>query len=121
MRTTTKAEQPWCHGNLRQHGFFPAPLCGKVAKVEREGKWYCGVHDPVARKAKADANYQEFNAKSDRRVAIEKADRAIIAAAREWYRAIEAGDWLKSEKAQVALLDAVDALVALEAQGKEGA
>lgn len=28
--------------------------CAKPAKVERDGKWYCGVHDPAA-KAERDA------------------------------------------------------------------
>jgi uncharacterized Zn finger protein (UPF0148 family) len=26
--------------------------CGKTAKVEHEGKWYCGIHDPVKKAAK---------------------------------------------------------------------
>jgi uncharacterized Zn finger protein (UPF0148 family) len=29
--------------------------CTKTAKVERDGKWYCGTHDPVAVKARDDA------------------------------------------------------------------
>lgn len=36
--------------------------CSKNAKVERDGKWYCGTHDPVKvaeRKAKRDAVYLE--------------------------------------------------------------
>lgn len=30
--------------------------CGRAAKHEREGKWYCGTHDPVAVKARRDAS-----------------------------------------------------------------
>ena len=26
--------------------------CGKTAKVERDGKWYCAIHDPQRRKNK---------------------------------------------------------------------
>lgn len=28
--------------------------CGRNAKYERDGKWYCGMHDPVAKKARYD-------------------------------------------------------------------
>jgi hypothetical protein len=28
-------------------GSFRGHMCQKAAKVEREGKWYCGIHDPV--------------------------------------------------------------------------
>ena len=27
-------------------------LCGKTAKFERDNKWYCGMHDPIAVAAK---------------------------------------------------------------------
>lgn len=40
------------HGRI---GFLP---CVNAGKVERDGRWYCGIHDPVkvaARKAKRDA------------------------------------------------------------------
>jgi len=35
--------------------------CGKPAKVQREGKWYCGKHDPVKvaeRQARVDTKYK---------------------------------------------------------------
>ena len=39
--------------------------CGKTAKYVREGKWYCGIHDPVrveARKEKRRlAEYEQLN------------------------------------------------------------
>ncbi len=45
-------------------GSFTGHICGKTAKVEREGKSYCGMHDPVRvaekdadRAAKRDANW----------------------------------------------------------------
>lgn len=34
--------------------------CSKRAKVERDGVWYCGVHDPVARKEKDDKRHTEW-------------------------------------------------------------
>lgn len=41
--------------------------CGNKAKVEREGKWYCGRHDPVKRKEKAYAKYAKFLEEADAR------------------------------------------------------
>ena len=37
--------------------------CGRTAKHERDGKWFCGMHDPVAIKAKRDARLAEWNDK----------------------------------------------------------
>jgi uncharacterized Zn finger protein (UPF0148 family) len=34
--------------------------CSKTAKYERDGKWYCGTHDPVAVKARVDARNEEW-------------------------------------------------------------
>lgn len=39
--------------------------CGRPGKVEVEGKWYCGIHDPIKRKAKRDASYAAYRAKWD--------------------------------------------------------
>ena len=39
--------------------------CSKNAKVYRDGKWYCGIHDPVKvaeREAKRSAAYQKKQA-----------------------------------------------------------
>jgi len=42
--------------------------CPHNAKVERDGKWYCGVHDPVSRRQKQD----ERDKKSSERYAEQK-------------------------------------------------
>ncbi|MGZ3235751.1 MAG: hypothetical protein ACXU8A_00075 [Burkholderiaceae bacterium] len=41
--------------------------CGKKAKFDRDGKHYCGTHDPVTRKAKQDASLEEFRRKCNAR------------------------------------------------------
>jgi uncharacterized Zn finger protein (UPF0148 family) len=38
---------------------FRHSKCSKTAKYERDGKWYCGTHDPVAVKAKDDARHDK--------------------------------------------------------------
>ena len=43
-------EKHKCCGTVFDRG-WPHP-CSKTAKVERSGKWYCGIHDPVAREEK---------------------------------------------------------------------
>lgn len=36
---------------------YTLTTCGADGRVEREGKWYCKRHDPVAIKAKDEAKY----------------------------------------------------------------
>ncbi len=36
--------------------------CSKNGKIEREGKYYCGIHDPVAIEAKSKARNAKWNA-----------------------------------------------------------
>lgn len=54
----------WCEGK-RGSGMS----CRRRAKVEREGKWYCGTHDPVAveerRQQRESARHQEIAAERD--------------------------------------------------------
>ena len=36
--------------------------CGRTATVERNGKWYCKMHDPVRIREREDARREENNA-----------------------------------------------------------
>ena len=38
-----------CKRVWRDHRDYP---CARSGKVERDGKWYCGLHDPESRKRK---------------------------------------------------------------------
>ena len=60
-------------------------VCGKTAKYERDGKWYCGTHDPVAKQARDD----KFSAKIAAELAASTAahkERQLATAALEWMR-----------------------------------
>ncbi len=51
----------YCVEIVRGGGGFDYFQCGNKAKVERDGKHYCGTHDPVrraVRQAKRDAVYE---------------------------------------------------------------
>lgn len=37
--------------------------CSRTAKVERNGKWYCGQHDPEAVKRRQEKSEQRWNEK----------------------------------------------------------
>lgn len=39
--------------------------CKHPGKVERDGKPYCGIHDPVRRNAKRDERYAAYRANQD--------------------------------------------------------
>lgn len=50
--------------------------CSRVGKVERDGKWYCGQHDPQARKARDQEKMERWRSQMeerDRRFRLEKA------------------------------------------------
>ena len=42
---------------------FYSSQCQKTAKVERNGKWYCGIHDPEKVKARQDARQKKWEDK----------------------------------------------------------
>lgn len=60
----TSELKPRCCARVNSGGFFSSQ-CSKNAKFEREGKHYCAIHDPVARKAKNDKWLIDFNLKRD--------------------------------------------------------
>ena len=55
-----------CCEPMRAIGWGRSYACGAKAKVERDGRWYCLRHDPVARKARADAKDAERRAAQQR-------------------------------------------------------
>ena len=72
-----------CQGRVWSALSFYA--CGNRAKVERNGKHYCSVHDPVAKKerdakrhAERDAHYAQLRAARERATRIAAAERQII-------------------------------------------
>jgi hypothetical protein len=44
--------------------------CTRKAKVTRDGKEYCGVHDPVARQEKFNESYKKHKARVNREAAM---------------------------------------------------
>jgi hypothetical protein len=77
-----------CHNISTAHGWrFYA--CGKKAKVEHKGKFYCGIHDPVratekivARNAKWDAETKAKQAAWNKAYALKMATAALVEAVR---------------------------------------
>lgn len=40
----------FCTNWVVNYARYSAPVqCGRAAKIERNGRWYCGHHDPVTR------------------------------------------------------------------------
>ena len=66
-----------CCGRVHSGGYGIGHTCGKTAKFERDGKWYCGTHDPVAQKAKSEARpaayREEWRIKDEARTSNAKA------------------------------------------------
>lgn len=53
--------------------------CSRAGTIEREGKWYCKMHDPVAKKERDDAKMAEYDTACIKRAAIDKMNRAAPA------------------------------------------
>ncbi len=54
-------EKHKCVGKMRKTHGIGWNQCFNYAKVERDGKWYCGIHDPIAwakRRADRDAMWE---------------------------------------------------------------
>lgn len=98
-------------------GGYRPPACGRRAKYERNGKHYCGTHDPVAMQAKRDARSHAWDAKwaADALRAqhinlLADARSAVIAAARA--ACIDGSEW----RAHAPVREAVARLNELETQ-----
>jgi hypothetical protein len=65
-----------CQASLPGWRGYHTKQCGKRAKVERDSKFYCGTHDPVALKARREKQSAAERLKLDRiRAAQDEADR----------------------------------------------
>lgn len=70
--------------------------CTHKAKVERDGKWYCGQHDPVAKKEKRDAQLAKWRAENvimDARLRLERAAPEMLALLVEHQGGVRNEDW----------------------------
>ena len=56
-----------CCGQVRKNTNWPGHRqCSRVGVIERDKKWYCKQHDPVAKKERSDERYKKFSEKWDR-------------------------------------------------------
>jgi hypothetical protein len=79
-------------------------MCSKTGKVERDGKWYCGVHDPetvAARNAKRTAEFEKDWAVRKARMKLEAAAPDLLALLVESQTSI-GGDWRERRDAAIA-------------------
>lgn len=71
------SEKKTCCAKVYGPGYFRGKCCGKTAKIERNGEWYCGTHDPVRveerRKARREAGQARWDAECAARKAKEAA------------------------------------------------
>lgn len=85
MTTDNEKPAPGTKCCARVHasgGYVRGHQCGKAAKVVRDGKPYCGLHDPVAvkeRRAKSYAEWKEREAAKSAASAKAEAARAEMA------------------------------------------
>ncbi len=78
-----------CSGHSHRGYVFQSGQCVFSGKVERDGKWWCGTHDPVRVKERRDKIDADYEAKIARqRDASEKSAKASYN--KVWNAAIDA-------------------------------
>lgn len=77
-----------CQGNVTSDLWNPH-TCGQKASVERDGKWYCKRHDPVAMKAKRDKKDKIFDARFKDEMARRRRTNAAVACVDNLVRAVK--------------------------------
>ena len=75
-----------CRASLPDHTGFHFSPCGRPGKIEQDGKWYCGIHNPVKRAAKAAATQLAY----DQKLAVDSERWRLADAAPEMLAALEA-------------------------------
>ena len=53
-------------------GSFHGSQCSKIGIVQRDGKWYCKVHDPEYRKQKQEASMAKYQEEMHNRIMVRK-------------------------------------------------
>ena len=78
-----KAEVPRCSGDVwvSTGRFGRHAKCPNRGKVQRDGKWWCGMHDPERVAAKENARRAKWAADDRVRAAARELERARLAAA----------------------------------------
>lgn len=105
------AASVWIPGTVRSRG------CDRKGKVQCDGVWYCGTHDPETRKARDVARL----AKWDHERAVLQAQMRVIAARNEAADLIERGVMLSAQEMENARFAIVTARLQLaELQGVGG-
>lgn len=56
-----------CCAPTQSGGGYRFTPCRKTAKVVRDGKWYCGIHDPEAIKARREKRHKAWVAEHTRK------------------------------------------------------
>lgn len=59
-----------CSGLVPNEGSVTFRRCSRNATVERGGRPYCKIHDPVARNEKSRAKWEKFKKEQDAKVAV---------------------------------------------------
>lgn len=99
---TTDDEKPAkgtrCCTRVHSGGYVRGRQCAKAAKIIRDGKPYCGMHDPVAIKARKDKRNEGWE---ERWAANRAARDAIFAANAERDRRAECFDDLLEALAEI--------------------
>jgi hypothetical protein len=76
-----------CQGEVATDMWHPHK-CGQRASIERDGKWYCKRHDPIAMKAKYDEKNKAWTEKFQKDMREALRARAAVASVENLVKAV---------------------------------
>lgn len=80
MAAATEPDRKPCAGRVFDGFGVSGWPCSRAGRVERDGRWYCKMHDPVAKRERSEARTAKLRAERD---AYEAAIAVAEARARE--------------------------------------
>jgi len=88
----------------RDGGGWGGRACSRRASIDRNGKWFCKTHDPVAKKERSQASYEVYSRKTNVDIEISNIRAEIIrraSALPEFAEVCQKLDALYAEKKQL--------------------
>lgn len=72
------ADSTQCSAFIKYGDSWHAPRCTRPGKVQRDGKWFCGVHNPVRAEQRREKREAEWRARERRIDEIERHGKRLL-------------------------------------------
>jgi len=114
-------EKQMCEASVWNSGGFGGRYepCEYAGKVERDGKWFCGIHDPVKKAEKDKVRQEKYDAAyqaSQRRYRLHAAAPDLLAALQELVARCDGEEGIRKDGSNIQTMQAHAAIAKAEGQ-----